>query len=88
MRAVKKSPLNKYHPLSCFFILLFSQILFADELEELVFFDTDIPVVLSATRLAQPQTEAPASITVIDRALIEASGATEVAELFRLVPGM
>jgi len=52
-------------------------------------FDNQIaPIVLSASKLPQLQTEAPASITVIDRALIEASGATQIAELFRLVPGM
>jgi iron complex outermembrane receptor protein len=54
-----------------------------------IFFDNQIiPVVLSATKLPQQQREAPASITVIDRALIEASGATDVADIFRLVPGM
>lgn len=47
----------------------------------------DIPVVLSATRLAQPVTEAPAAVTVIDRAMIEASGARQITDLFRLVPG-
>lgn len=46
-----------------------------------------VPVVISATRLAQPVTEAPASITVIDRAMIDASGAVELADLLRLVPG-
>lgn len=54
-----------------------------------IFFDNHIvPIVLSASKLPQPQTEAPASITVIDRALIKASGATQIAEIFRLVPGM
>lgn len=47
----------------------------------------DIPVVLSPARLAQPVTEAPASVTVIDREMIEASGARQIADLFRLVPG-
>lgn len=47
----------------------------------------DIPVVLSAARLAQPVTEAPAAVTVIDRAMIEASGARQIVDLFRLVPG-
>ncbi len=47
----------------------------------------DILVVLSAARLAQPVTEAPAAVTVIDRAMIEASGARQIADLFRLVPG-
>jgi len=57
--------------------------------DEDLFFDTQhIPMVLSASKLPQLQTEAPASITIIDRQLIEASGATQVADLFRLVPGM
>ena len=55
---------------------------------EIDFFSDDIPIVLSATRLAQPQTEAPASVTIIDRALIKLSGAKNIAELFKLVPGM
>lgn len=46
-----------------------------------------IPIVLSATRLSQPASDAPVAITVIDRAMIEASGAREIADLFRLVPG-
>lgn len=47
----------------------------------------DVPVVLSATRLKQPRSDAPAAITVIDRKMIEASGALEIPDLFRLVPG-
>lgn len=47
----------------------------------------DIPVVLTPVRLKQPRTEVPASVTVIDRALIQASGIRELAEVFRLVPG-
>ncbi len=47
----------------------------------------DIPVVLTATRLAQPITEAPAAITLIDKKMIRASGAREIADLFRMVPG-
>ncbi|MCP4043706.1 MAG: Plug domain-containing protein, partial [Gammaproteobacteria bacterium] len=48
----------------------------------------ELPVVLSVTRLAQPLAETPASVTIIDREMIEASGARNIAELFRLVPGM
>ena len=51
-----------------------------------IFFQ-DVPVVLSATRLSQPVSESPAAITVIDREMIEASGAIEIPDLFRLVPG-
>ncbi|MBN4079087.1 TonB-dependent receptor [Beggiatoa alba] len=50
-------------------------------------FLADIPVVLTATRLAQPITEAPAAITIIDREMIRASGAREITDLFRMVPG-
>lgn len=48
----------------------------------------DFPVVLSASRLAQPISETPSAMTVIDRKMIAASGARNVVELFRLVPGM
>jgi len=58
----------------------------ADELSEELFF-SDVPIVLSATRLRQPITEVPAAMTVIGRELIEASGAIDIADLFRLVPG-
>jgi iron complex outermembrane receptor protein len=47
----------------------------------------DLPVVLSVSRLAQPQSEAPGSVTVIDSETIKLSGAREVVDLFRLVPG-
>lgn len=67
--------------------LSLSKEVFAND-HEMDFFNDDIPIVLSATRLAQPQTEAPASVTIIDRALIKLSGAKSIAELFRLVPGM
>jgi len=46
-----------------------------------------IPVVISATRLAQNISDTPASVTVIDRTMIEASGAVELVDLLRLVPG-
>jgi iron complex outermembrane receptor protein len=47
----------------------------------------DQPLVLTASRLAQPQQQAPAMVTVIDRQMIETSGFTEIPELLRLVPG-
>lgn len=47
----------------------------------------ELPVVLSASRLHQPQSEAPGSVTVIDRELIKLSGARDLADLLRLVPG-
>lgn len=48
----------------------------------------DLPVVLSASRLSQPLSEAPNAMTVIDRRAIKASGLRSIPELFRLVPGM
>lgn len=50
------------------------------------FFD-DLPVVLSPSRLSQPLADSPSSVTVIDRDMIRASGFTQVADVFRLVPG-
>jgi len=50
-------------------------------------FLTELPTVITATRLKQPIADTPVAITVIDRELIEASGALDVPELLRLVPG-
>ncbi len=47
----------------------------------------ELPIVLSASRLAQPLREAPGAVTVIDRDMIRASGARSIAELMRWVPG-
>ena len=47
----------------------------------------DLPVVLSVSRLAQPLDEVPGAVTVLDRELIRRSGARDVAEVLRLVPG-
>ena len=58
----------------------------AQELSEHEFL-ADYPTVLSASRLRQDASETPQAVTVIDQAMIRASGAREFAELFRLVPG-
>ena len=47
----------------------------------------DLPIVLSATRLPQSVADAPVAVTIITHEMIEASGATEIPDLFRLVPG-
>lgn len=47
----------------------------------------DLPVVLSVSRLAQPLDELPGAVTVIDAETIRRSGAREVADVLRLVPG-
>jgi len=57
-----------------------------DLLSEADFF-VDIPEVTSATRMPQKISEAPASMTVIDRRIIEASGLQTIPDLMRLVPG-
>lgn len=58
-----------------------------DDATELSFLQ-DMPVVLSASRLSQPLSEAPNAVTVIDRTMIMASGFRTIADLFKLVPGM
>lgn len=47
----------------------------------------ELPAVVSASRLTQSVLNSPSAVTIIDRAMIEASGFTEIADLFRLVPG-
>ncbi len=47
-----------------------------------------IPEVLTATRLKQPKTETPASVTVISAEQIQALGARNIPEVLRFVPGM
>ena len=47
----------------------------------------ELPIVLSATRLAQPQLESPVATTLINRSMIEASGARTIPDILRLVPG-
>ncbi|SEM71229.1 iron complex outermembrane recepter protein [Pseudomonas sp. ok272] len=65
--------------------LLSSDQLLADDL----FLDnTQLPQVLTATRLKQSPAAVPGSMTVIDSELIKASGARDISELLRLVPGM
>jgi iron complex outermembrane receptor protein len=56
--------------------------------EDLFDQDQALPEILSATRLKQSPAAVPGSVTVIDRALIDASGARDIPELMRLVPGM
>lgn len=48
----------------------------------------DVPTVLTASRLEQPVSEAPAAMTVIDRQMIRDSGAWDITDVLRLVPGM
>lgn len=50
-------------------------------------FFADLPVVASVSRLPQRLDDAPASVTVVDREMIRASGARSLNDIFRLVPG-
>ena len=55
--------------------------------EEQDFFFSELPIVASVSRLPQPLSETPASVTVIDQEMIRASGMRTVEDLLRLVPG-
>ncbi len=57
-----------------------------DTLDDL--FHDEMPIVLTASRLRQPHTEAPASVTIIDAEQIKAFNIRTLPEIFRLVPGM
>jgi len=50
-------------------------------------FFSDLPIVASVSRLPQRLADASASVTVIDRDMIKASGARDLNDVFRLVPG-
>jgi len=50
-------------------------------------FFEDMPIVLSVSRLPQRLDETPGAVTVLDRDMIRRSGARDVADLLRLVPG-
>jgi iron complex outermembrane receptor protein len=46
-----------------------------------------MPIVASVSRLPQRLADAPTAVTVIDRDMIKASGARDLNDVFRLVPG-
>lgn len=48
---------------------------------------SDVPLVQSVTGLKQQLSETPAATTIIDQELIKTSGAVNIADLLRLVPG-
>ena len=54
--------------------------------EESQFFD-ELPYVITVSRLKQPLSDVPGAVTVIDRDTIRLSGARNIVDLFRLVPG-
>jgi len=69
-------------------IFVFAPSLGAQELNatESDFFD-DAPLILTASRMSKPLAESPSSVSVITRKMIEASGAREISDIFRLAPG-
>ncbi len=74
-----------------FLLLACSQIVNAEDADQLNIDEHDymgeVPNVLSVSRLSQPLSDAPSAVTVIDRAMIRASGIVDLPEIFRLVPG-
>lgn len=67
--------------------LIVSNTAFSLEHDDEDAFLAELPVVLTATRLVQPQRDVPVATTIIDREMIEASGFTEIVDLLRYVPG-
>lgn len=55
-------------------------------LSQTSFYDV-LPVVVSASRLNQSILKAPSAVTILDRDMIDATGFTDISDLFRLVPG-
>ena len=47
----------------------------------------DIPFVTGTSHFEQRILDAPTSVSIIDRKMIDASGAVEIVEVFRMVPG-
>jgi iron complex outermembrane receptor protein len=48
---------------------------------------SELPIVASVSRLPQRLSDVPAAVTVVDREMIKASGARDLNDIFRLVPG-
>ncbi len=67
-------------------VFLITPVKAQDVTTESDFFE-DAPLILTASRMSKPLMESPASVSVIDRQMIEAAGIRELADIFRLVPG-
>lgn len=78
---------NQRITMCCLLCLAAQAVNAADYASELDYYQ-EFPVVLSASRLSQPLSEAPNAMTVIDRKMIVASGFRSIPDLFKLVPGM
>lgn len=68
-------------------LLILTALLGGPAVADDLFIDTsDLPQVLTATRLKQSPAAVPGSMTVLDSELIRASGARDIPELLRLYP--
>jgi iron complex outermembrane receptor protein len=85
-----RSTLKYTHPILASVTLLFTlptvPVQALDYTAEADFFG-ESPIVLTVSRLHKPVSQSPASVSVIDREMIRNSGARELADLFRMVPG-
>lgn len=79
--------IRKLSVFSCCAVAAIAQHAHADHVLSEHEYLSDFPVVLSVTRLAQPLNEIPGAMTVIDREMIRRSGAREISDVLRLVPG-
>ena len=82
--------LKRLIPLNCLFATLgWTAPLCAQELAAVSEKDYlgEVPIVLSVSRLPQRLDETPGAVTILDRQMIRMSGARDVADLLRLVPG-
>ncbi|MFB0961889.1 MAG: TonB-dependent receptor [Pseudomonas sp.] len=61
---------------------------YASPADDLFISDEALPEVLTATHLYQAPAAVPGSVSTIDQELIEASGARNITDLLRLIPGM
>lgn len=75
--------------LSLFFLTPVTKMAVAQPLpkRELLMFE-EVPTVITAARREQPLTKAPATISIITAGEIKQSGATNIPDLFRSVPGL
>ena len=81
--------MNKKMPIILFLLLLvplLARAQSAASVSEKDFF-SDMPIVLSVSRLPQRLDETPGAVTILDRRTIRMSGARDVVDLLRLVPG-
>lgn len=83
-----KTKVRQRRSIAIAILCLFSDCVWANDYASEQDFLQEFPVVLSASRLSQPLSEAPNAMTVIDRKMIAASGFRSIPDLFKLVPGM